>query len=68
MATSLPLWPMCRRSLALQGNASVWVYGNYYGDDGGQQITVDTPDLANVPLGADDNFSKKIKALWVLPG
>ena len=53
------------QSLALHGQASVWVYGSYYGDDGGQQITDSTPDLATVPLGADDNFSQKIKALWV---
>ena len=56
------------QSLALHGNASAWIYGEYYGDDGGQQISVNTPDLASVPLGVDDNFSRKIKALWVLPG
>ena len=56
------------QSLALHGNASAWVYGNYYGDDGGQQITESTPDLATVPLGADDDFSLKIKALWVTVG
>ena len=56
------------QSLSLHSNASVWLYGNYYGDDGGQQITVDTADLADVPLGADENFSKRLKALWVVGG
>ena len=53
------------QSITLHGNASAWVYGKYYGDDGGQRITMNTPDLTAVPLGADDNFNKKIKALWV---
>ena len=53
------------QSLALHGNANVWIYGKYYGDDGGARVTVDTPDLTTIPLGVDDNFNKKIKALWV---
>ena len=56
------------QSLALHGNASAWLYGEYYGDDGGQRVSSNTPDLTSVPLGVDDNFSRKIKALWVLAG
>lgn len=52
-------------SLSLHGNASVWIYGNYYVDNGGQRVTVNTPDLTAVPFGADDNFSKRIRGLWV---
>ena len=53
------------QSLTLHGNANVWIYGKYYGDDGGAKVTVDTADLTTIPLGVDDNFNKKIKALWV---
>ena len=53
------------QSLTLHGNANVWIYGNYYGDDGGAKVTVDTADLTTIPLGVNDNFNKKIKALWV---
>ena len=54
------------QSLTLHGNATVWMYGNYYGDDAGQRLAVDTADLSNVPLGVDGNFKQRIKALWVI--
>lgn len=53
------------QSLTLHGNATAWVYGNYYGDDAGQRVAANTPDLTSIPLGVDGNSNQKIKALWV---
>ena len=54
------------RSMSLHGSVTAWIYGQYYGDDGGQLISTDIPDLTAIPLGVAGTFDKMIKALWVI--
>jgi hypothetical protein len=52
-------------SLSIWGNATVWIYGQSYGDLGGVLLSVDSPDLSELPYGTQKTFGKTIKAMWI---
>ena len=43
----------------------MWIYAQHYNDTGGALINGNVVDLAQENYGTDDNFSKKVVALWV---
>jgi hypothetical protein len=53
------------QSLAVHGNATVWLYAESYGDTSAQFVSTSVEDLATVPYNVNSGFSKQIKAMWV---
>ena len=54
------------QSLKLYGGATAWIFGEAYGDIGGERVAESIPDLSVEVLGTSQSFNRMIKALWVL--
>lgn len=61
---SAPVASMAQ-SVRVVGGANVWVYAQGYNDTGGALVGNDVRDLTSLVYGRNDNFNKKIKALWI---
>ena len=59
------------QSITVRGDASVWMYPQYYGDVAGLQTDTDVPDLQTFSYGTGHDaqgFRNVIKALWINDG
>ena len=61
-------WQGVAQSATCFNGGNMWLYAQSYGDEGGEEIKGETDDLTSVPYGDTGNFSKNVKAVWILKG
>lgn len=64
----LDQWQNQAQSAKCFNGGNMWIYADSYDDKGGAKIDGETDDLTNVPYGDTENFSKQVKAVWILKG